>query len=440
MAAYIMWYATFNDHKTAVILANKLATAKEIFGRVQFMYEELPTWLKHGVTEWNKTSCTFENGSRLMCAATSASSVRGQSINLLMCDEFAFLSNNLADEFMASVFPTLSSSEESKLVLISTPNGLNVFYKIWKESEEGINNFVNVRGWWNEIHDQAWADEQHKLLGDVRYMAEIECAFKGSSQTLIDGVKVSQMPFIKPKTEMNGLNIFVPPNKSHSYIMTVDVARGRGLDYSAFIIFDVTKMPYEIVATFKNNKISPIEYPTLINMVARRYNDCQILIENNDLGESIGNELWYTHEYAEVLWTKDGKISGSGIIGVKTTKGLKTKGCSNIKEIIDNDQLIINDFRVLEELSVYVLGKGGVYSAQDTNINDDLCSCLFLFGWLTEQEYFKNMTDINTNAVLSERFKKQLETENYIPFGFMDNGINEHEYPKLNQDQIELLS
>ena len=266
------------------------------------------------------------------------------------------------------------------------------------------------------------------------------CEFMGSAQTLIDGVKVSQMPFIKPKSENNGLNIFVPPNKSHSYIMTVDVARGRGLDYSAFIIFDVTKMPYEIVATFKNNKISPIEYPTLINMVARRYNDCQILIENNDLGESIGNELWYTHEYAEVLWTKDGKISGSGIIGVKTTKGLKTKGCSNIKEIIDNDQLIINDFRVLEELSVYVLGKGGVYSAQDTNINDDLCSCLFLFGWLTEQEYFKNMTDINTNAVLSERFKKQLETENYIPFGFMDNGINEHEYPKLNQDQIELLS
>ena len=248
------------------------------------------------------------------------------------------------------------------------------------------------------------------------------------------------MPFIKPKSENNGLNIFVPPNQSHSYIMTVDVARGRGLDYSAFIIFDVTKMPYEIVATFKNNKISPVEYPTLINMVARRYNDCQILIENNDLGESIGNELWYTHEYAEVIWTKDGKISGSGIIGVKTTKGLKTKGCSNIKEIIDNDQLIINDYRILEELSVYVLGKGGVYSAQDTNINDDLCSCLFLFGWLTEQEYFKNMTDINTNAVLSERFKKQLETENYIPFGFMDNGINEHEYPKLNQDQIELLS
>lgn len=366
--------------------------------------------------------------------------VVSHNCNLLMLDEFAFLSNNLADEFIASVFPTLSSSEESKLILVSTPNGLNSFYKIWKESEEGLNNFVNVRGWWNEIHDQAWADKQHKLLGDVRFRAEICCEFLGSAQTLIDGVKVSQMPFIQPKSETNGLNIFVPPNKSHSYIMTVDVARGRGLDYSAFIIFDVTKMPYEVVATFKNNKISPVEYPTLINMVARRYNDCQILIENNDLGESIGNELWYTHEYAEVLWTKDGKISGSGIIGVKTTKGLKTKGCSNIKEIIDNDQLIINDYRILEELSVYVLGKGGVYSAQDTSINDDLCSCLFLFGWLTEQEYFKNITDINTNAVLSERFRKQLEEENYIPFGFKDDGINEHEYTKLNQDQIELLS
>ena len=355
-------------------------------------------------------------------------------------DEFAFLPNNLADEFMASVFPTLSSSEESKLVLVSTPAGLNAFYKIWKESEEGINGFVNVRGWWNEIHDQAWADKQRKLLGDVKFRAEVECCFLGSSQTLVDGVKVSQIPFIKPKSETNGLNIFVPPIKTHNYIMTVDVSRGRGLDFSAFIVFDVSKMPYEIVATFKNNKISPIEFPTLINMVGKRYNEAQILIENNDLGEQVANELWYTHEYSEVLWTKDGKISGSGIIGVRTTKGLKSKGCSNIKEIIDNDQLIINDYRVLEELSVYVLSKNGSYSAQDTHINDDLCSCLFLFGWLTEQDYFKDATNINTSEILSSKFKKMLEDESYMPFGFMDNGINDHEFTRLNQDQIELLS
>lgn len=320
-----------------------------------------------------------------------------------------------------------------------TPNGLNSFYKIWKEAEEGINGFVAVRGWWNEIHDQAWADKQRKLLGDVKYRAEVECDFVGSAQTLIDGVKVSQIPFVKPKSDTNGLRIFEPPTVGQSYVMTVDVSRGRGLDYSAFIIYDVTKMPYRVAATYKNNTISPVEFPTLINMVGRKYNECPILVENNDLGESVGNELWYTHEYPEVLWTHNGKISGMGIVGVKTTKSLKIKGWSNIKEIIDNDQLVINDYRILEELSGYVLNKNGSYSAQDTKINDDLCSCLFLFGWLTEQDYFKNITDINTNEILSEKFRKKMESEDFIPMVFMSNGMDDHESDKLTTDQIELL-
>lgn len=365
--------------------------------------------------------------------------VVSHNCNLLMLDEFAFLSNNLAEEFMASVFPTLSSSEESKLVIVSTPNGVNAFHKIWKEAEEGINGFVAVRGWWNELHDQAWADKQHKLLGDVKFRAEVECEFMGSANTLVDGVKVSQIPYINPKTDQNGLRIFEPPKKDHQYFMTVDVSRGRGLDYSAFIIFDTTKTPYNVVATFKNNKISPIEFPTLIAMVGRRFNEATILIENNDLGESVANELWYTHEYAEVLWTKDGKIAGSGTIGLRTTKSVKSKGCSNIKEIIENDQIVLNDLRILEELSVYVLGKNGQYSAQDTRINDDLCACLFLFGWLTEQDYFVDLTNINTSEILSNKFKEQLEDEGFMPFGFIDDGMTENDYPRLNQDQLELL-
>lgn len=320
-----------------------------------------------------------------------------------------------------------------------TPNGMNHFQKIWKEAEEGINGFVAVRGWWNELHDQAWADKQHKLLGDVKFRAEVECEFMGSANTLVDGVKVSQIPYINPKTDQNGLRIFEPPKKDHQYFMTVDVSRGRGLDYSAFIIFDTTKTPYNVVATFKNNKISPIEFPTLIAMVGRRFNEVTILIENNDLGESVANELWYTHEYAEVLWTKDGKIAGSGTIGLRTTKSVKSKGCSNIKEIIENDQIVLNDLRILEELSVYVLGKNGQYSAQDTRINDDLCACLFLFGWLTEQDYFVDLTNINTSEILSNKFKEQLEDEGFMPFGFIDDGMTENDYPRLNQDQLELL-
>lgn len=486
-------------------------------------------------------------------------------------DEFAFLSNNLADEFMASVFPTLSSSEESKLVLVSTPAGKNHFYKIWHEAEEGINGFVAVRGWWNELHDEAWAEKQHKLLGDVKFKAEVECVapdtvlevynteigkiekreigdlyersisnllvktpygfvpfdaitkkkgegvciqfektilkcalnhkvqlrngtfveakslkvgsivspnhrvvsirligeldlydlvnvanpdhsyytngvvshnceFMGSANTLVDGTKVSQIPYTNPKSDQNGLRIFEAPIKGHQYFMTVDVSRGRGLDYSAFIVFDTTSIPYRVVATFKNNKVSAMELPTLIAMVGRRYNEATVLIENNDLGESVANDLWFNLEYTEVIWTRDGKIAGGGTIGVRTTKAVKSKGCANIKEIIENDQIVLNDLRILEELSVYVLGKNGSYSAQDTRINDDLCACLFLFGWLTGEDYFVDITNINTSAILADKFKKQLEDESFVPFGFIDNGINDHEHPKLSDDQISLLS
>lgn len=355
-------------------------------------------------------------------------------------DEFAFLSSNLADEFMASVFPTLSSSEESKLVLVSTPAGKNHFYKIWHEAEQGINGSVAVRGWWNELHDEAWAEKQHKLLGDVKFKAEVECEFMGSTNTLVDGTKVSQIPYTNPKSDQNGLRIFEAPIKGHQYFMTVDVSRGRGLDYSAFIVFDVTQIPYRVVATFKNNKVSAMELPTLIAMVGRRYNEATVLIENNDLGESVANDLWFNLEYTEVIWTRDGKISGGGTIGVRTTKAVKSKGCANIKEIIENDQIVLNDLRILEELSVYVLGKNGSYSAQDTRINDDLCACLFLFGWLTGEDYFVDITNINTSAILADKFKKQLEDESFVPFGFIDNGINDHEHPKLSDDQISLLA
>ena len=254
--------------------------------------------------------------------------VVSHNCSLLMLDEFAFLPSGVADEFIASVFPTLSSSEESKMVIVSTPNGVNSFHKIWKEAEEGINGFVNVRGYWDEIHTQEWADEQRKLLGDVRFASEVECVFHGSSHTLVDGKKVATIPYKKPIGEQRGLHYFERPQKDHEYVITVDVSRGRGLDYSAFIVYDITQMPFRVVATFKDNKISPIDYPILISEVGKLYNEAMVLIESNDIGESIANEMWYNLEYPNVLWTDRGKISSHGILGVRTTKSVKRTGGS----------------------------------------------------------------------------------------------------------------
>lgn len=441
MAAYCLWFITFNDHKTAAILANKKAQAIEIFSRMQYMYELLPDWLKQGMIEWNKTSCTLENGSKCFCAASSASSIRGRSINLLLLDEFAFLQSGIAEDFIASVFPTLTSSRESKLVLVSTPNGLNQFYRIWKDSENGKNDFVRVRGYWNEIYDQKWYEQQCRLLNNdsAKIASELDCQFLGSAQTLIDSNKIQCLVAETPIFDKNNLRVFEPPQKEHAYYLTVDVSRGRGLDYSAIIVFDVTTMPFKVVATFKDNTISPMELPTLIYNLGMQYNESLVMIEANDLGESVANELWWTLEYPGVLHTKDGKIGGSGILGVKTTKGVKNRGCSKFKELIENDQLIVNDGRIIEELEGYVLGKKGSYEAQNTKINDDLCACLFLFGWSCESDYFRDYANNDVSRTLIDRYKAEVEETIPAMGTFTDGGDDPYENFRLNQEQMDML-
>lgn len=356
-------------------------------------------------------------------------------------DEFAFLEDNLADEFIASVFPTLSSSKESKLVIISTPNGVNnAFHKIWTGAEQGTNGFVNVQGHWYEARDQKWADEQLKALGEVKYRAEILCEFAGSSHTLVDGSKLANIPTIKPLADSDSVRIFEYPQKDHIYVGCVDTSRGRGRDHSATIIYDVTTMPYKVVCTFKNNKISVLEYPTVINILGRKYNNATLLIENNDLGESVANSLWYDHEYEDIIWTNNEKIAGHGSIGVKTSRKVKQKGCSNIKELIEHGQLIVNDERIIEELNVYTLSKHGLYAARNTKINDDLCTCLFLFGWLIEQSYFEDLTSINTGSEMTKKFSEIVD--DYVPVGFRVDGTEHYEHPSLqplNNDQLDLL-
>ena len=456
VAAYFAWYMLFNENKTGAILGNKKSVAVEIFNRVQFIIENLPPWLQQGITEWNKTSFKLENGCRCFAAASSPSAVRGFSVSIILLDEFGFLSPNLADDFIASVFPTLSSSESSKLIIVSTPNGLNHYHKLWVEAEQGLNDFVPISGHWTEHpgRNAEWAEAQRKKLGDVRYMQEIECEFHGSSYTLVDGRKLATLPIVNPIYEKDELEVFKAPESGHVYAMTVDVSRGRHLDSSAFTVYDVTSMPYEVVATFKDNSISTMEYPHLIYNTARQYNDAYVLIELNDLGEEVANTIWYEYAYENLYFTnKDELVEGNGRPGVVSTKRVKALGCSVLKELIEKDQLIINSHRIIEELGVFVL-KGKSYAADDTAINDDLCTTLWLFAWLTKQETFQQATNINLREILAEKKNAQIDA-NMTPYGFYDNGINTSQEKRaednlklpdkespyyLTPDQIELLS
>lgn len=456
VAAYFAWYVLFNDNKTAVILANKQAIAIEIFSRVQFIIENLPMWLQQGVVEWNKKSLVLENGSRCIAAATSASAVRGMSVNLLLLDEFAHLGPNLAEEFIASVFPTLSSSESSKLIIISTPNGLNHYHKLWVEAVNGNNDFKTVEGNWKENpkRSQEWAEAQRKKLGEVKYRQEIECTFEGSSYTLVDGSKLATLPILIPVYEKDNLEIFSNPEPGHSYTMTVDVSRGMHHDYSAFVVTDVTSMPYKVVATFKDNTVSTLEFPHLIYNTAREYNNAFILVEVNDLGEEVSNILWYEYEYENLYFSSGNELSQlRGYPGVRTTTKVKSLGCSVLKELVEKDQLTLNSHKIIQELGLFVKHRKS-YATEDPLVNDDLCSALWLFAWLTKQDIFQEVTDNNLRAVLTEK-KQQYIDSTMTPFGFFeDNKPNElkketedsRRLPSktdpyyLTADQIELLN
>lgn len=267
------------------------------------------------------------------------------------------------------------------------------------------------------------------------------CSFVGSSNTLIESHILNNIPYNNPIDERNGIRYFKRPKNDHNYVITVDVSRGRGLDYSAFSVIDITMMPYEVVCTFKNNKVSAnIEYPLIINKIGSLYNEALVLVENNDLGESVGSSLWYDCEYENLVWTHNEKIAGHGVIGVKTTRKVKNTGCQALKELIDSHQLLINDYRIIQELSVFVRQKKGLYGAQDTSINDDLIATMWLFGWLTQQTYFIDLTNTNTNQELGQRFKTQID--DYLPFGSVSDGTEMYDrsyYEPLSDDQLELL-
>ena len=345
--------------------------------------------------------------------------------NLLLLDEYAHLKPGLAEEFSQSVFPTISSAESSKLIIVSTPKGLNHYHKMWSDAENGLSDFVTVSGHWSEHphRSQKWADQQLVDLGEVGYAQEVLTEFVGSSYTLIRGDKLANIPISNPIFEQDNLCYFERPEQGHKYVITVDTSRGRHHDYSALTVFDISSMPYNVVATYKDNTISTLEFPHLIFNVARQYNDAYLLIELNDLGEEVANQLWVEYEYENIYVTLNEKLASKGKPGITSTASVKSLGCSVLKDLIEQDQLIINSHQIVQELSIFVK-KGRSYAADDNKINDDLCTTLWLFGWLTKQQEFMELTDSNLRDILSKR-KQDMIDQSMTPFGFFNDGIDD---------------
>ena len=430
--AVILHYALFNTHKTIALLANKGDAAREILSRIQLAYEALPKWLQQGVVEWNKGSVEFENGSKIIAAATSGSAIRGKSISFLYIDETAFVEH--WDEFFASVFPTISSGNTTKVLFTSTPNGLNHFYKTCEGAKEGTNGYSYIEVPWYKVpgRDSKWKEETLSGMDfDLQKFAqEFECEFQGSSGTLISGSKLKALVIKEPITSNNGLSLYSNPIAGNSYACVVDVSRGRGLDHSAFQILDITKMPYTQICTFRDNFITPLDYAALIYRTVKAFNEAVILVEINDIGQQVAESILYDYDYDNILYTmnngRSGKIISAGgkgsEIGIRTTKTVKAVGCNVLKMLIEQDQLIINDFETINELSTFSR-RGNSYEAESGS-HDDLVMCLVLFAWLSDQKYFREITDINTLAKLREKTEEEIESD-LLPFGFIQTGHDE---------------
>ena len=446
VVSYILHYVLFNQSMNVAILANKQATARDILSRLKLAYEYLPLWLQQGIVEWNKGSIELENGSKILASSTSASAVRGGSFNMIFLDEFAHVPTGIAEEFFSSVYPTITSGQSTKVLMVSTPNGLNMFYHYWrgatkKIGEPGKNEYVPIEVYWKQVplypggpkRDDKWKEETITNTSEQQFQSEFECDFIGSTHTLISSHKLKSLSWISPIIRnTDGLTIYEEPIKDHTYICTVDTSRGQGKDYSAFTIVDISEMPYRLVAKYRNNIISPMIYPTVIKALCEQFNKAFCLIEINDIGGQVADILHADLEYENVLMVntrgRKGQVISGGFggsstqMGVRTTQVVKKLGCSVLKSLIEEDKLIIEDMETVGELITFVAKKQSFEA--DAGHNDDLVMCLVLFGWLSRQDYFKELTNVDTRTAIYEDEISRLEDE-MTPFGFIINSEEE---------------
>jgi len=435
--SYLLHYAVFNDNTNIGILANKAATARDLLGRLQTAYENLPKWMQQGIISWNKGSLELENGSKILAASTSASAVRGMSFNILFLDEFAFVPNHIAESFFASVYPTITSGKSTKVIMVSTPHGMNHFYRYWHDAEKGKNEYVPTDVHWSEVpgRDSEWKRQTIANTSEQQFKIEFECEFLGSVDTLIAPSKLRTLIYEQPSKSSGGLDVFVDPIRGHDYVITVDVARGVSKDYSAFIVVDITEFPHAVVAKYRNNEIKPMLFPSIIQDIGTKYNDAFVLCEVNDVGDQVASILNFDLEYKNLLMCsmrgRAGQIVGQGFSGKKTQLGLKMSktvkkvGSLNLKTLIEENKLLFTDYDILNELTTFIQ-KANSFEAEE-GCNDDLAMCLVIYAWLVAQDYFKELTDQDVRKRLYEEQKNQIE-QDMAPFGFMDDGMGEESF------------
>ena len=422
--AYLLWFALFHSEKTVAVLANKGATAREMLSRVTLMLENIPFFLQPGTKALNKGSLEFSNNSRIIAAATSGSSIRGLSVNLLYLDEFAFVER--ASEFYTSTYPVVSAGTDTKIIVTSTANGIgNTFYKIWEGATQGVNEFKPFRvDWWDVPgRDEQWKQQTVANTSQLQFDQEFGNTFFGTGDTLINAETLMSFRALPPKKVLEGGNLLIyqEPIKGHDYIMTVDVSKGRGQDYSTFTLIDISVRPFAQVAVYRNNTISPLLFPNIIYKYANSYNKAYVVIESNDQGTVVCNGLYHDLEYENIHLESAIRADA---IGIEITRKTKRLGCSSIKDILENNKLTIVDENTILEISTFT-SRGQSYEASDGN-HDDLMMNLVMFGYFTSTQYFGDMTDINLKDMI---FKKQLKEidDDLVPFGFIDDASEEIE-------------
>jgi hypothetical protein len=426
---YILWFAIFKPEQTIAILANKGSTSQEMLGRVTLALENLPFFLQPGCKTLNKKSIEFSNNSRIVASATSGNSIRGMSVNLLFLDEFAFVDNDAT--FYTSTYPVITSGKTTRVIITSTANGLgNTFHKLWEGAVQGTNDFKHFRvDWWDVPgRDEEWRRQTIANTSELQFDQEFGNNFHGTGNTLINANALLSLKAKQPLYSMNNVNVYEipvkkepddPESKDHSYVMLVDVAKGRGQDYSTFNILDVSTNPFKQVATFRDNMISPLLFPDVIYKYANLYNKALVVIENNDAGQVVCNGIFYDLEY-ENVYTSNGVSADA--IGVYMDKRTKKLGCSHIKDLVEQKKVEIVDAETIVEMSTFV-ARGQSYEAM-VGYHDDLMMNLVMFGWFAATPMFAESIDIGMRQFIYSNQMKQIEEE-VLPFGFNDDGREE---------------
>jgi len=416
-AAYILYYILFNSNKTVAVLANKASAAREILARVKMSFEQLPKWLQQGVVTWNKGDIALENGSKVIAAATSSGGIRGQSISLLYLDEFAFVQQNIAEEFFASVYPTISSGQTTKVCITSTPQGFNFFYKMYTEAKSGINGFQAYHTTWDEVpgRDQAWLEAERKALGEQKFNQEVLCDFLGSSNTLLDSKTIRTLASVKPLKETDNLKVYEYPKPDHAYFITVDVAEGKEQDFSVANVIDITTWPFRQVAVYRNNKITPDLFPFVLDKLGKEYNEAFIQIETNSVGSQVVSVLNYDIEYENIFTSEKGEL------GVRTTPKTKRIGCFSLKSLIESQKFLVQDADTILELTNFVNHKATFRA--DAGYTDDSVMSLVNFAYSTTMTFFKDVTD--KNYIDKLRQDREDRYDDLVPFGFFCDGTED---------------